>query len=135
MSGVTYELSVQWGDTDAAGIVYYPNYYKWMDQATHNFFKSIEFATSRLMKEEQIGLPLLETRCNFFQPLVFEDPFIISTTVIEIRDKVFQLSHRFYKESELVAEGSEVRAWTSFEGNKPKAVSIPGVVREKMVIA
>ncbi|MFS0575701.1 thioesterase family protein [Sporosarcina sp. 179-K 3D1 HS] len=135
MSGISYELSVQWGDTDAAGIVFYPNFYKWMDQATHHFFTSIGFATSTLMREEEIGLPLLETNCKFFQPLVFEDAIVIRTSVAEIRDKVFKLQHRFYKEDELVAEGSEVRAWTSFGGKKPKAVSIPGIIKEKMVAA
>ncbi|BAQ09319.1 predicted thioesterase [Bacillus sp. OxB-1] len=135
MSGITYEWSVQWGDTDAAGIVFYPNFYKWMDQATHHFFKSIGFATSILMTEEQIGLPLLETNCKFFRPLVFEDSFTIRTTVVEMRDKVFQFQHRFYKEDELVAEGSEIRAWASFAGKKPKAVSIPGMVKDKMAAA
>lgn len=27
-----YRVKVHWGDTDAAGIVFYPNYYKWMDE-------------------------------------------------------------------------------------------------------
>jgi acyl-CoA thioester hydrolase len=31
-----YIFKVEWGDTDAAGIVYSPNDYKWMDQATHS---------------------------------------------------------------------------------------------------
>jgi acyl-CoA thioesterase FadM len=28
-------LPVEWGDTDAAGIVFYPNYYRWFDRAAH----------------------------------------------------------------------------------------------------
>lgn len=32
------KFQIQWGDTDRAGIVYYPNYYKWFDLAGHNFF-------------------------------------------------------------------------------------------------
>lgn len=132
MTGIRYEISVQWGDTDAAGIVFYPNFYKWMDQATHHFFKTIGFATSTLMKEEQIGLPLLETNCKFFQPLLFEDEVVIETVVEEIRDKVFRLKHSFYKEGELVAEGNEVRAWTSFAERKPKAMPIPEMIKRKM---
>ena len=37
---VDYSFKVRWGDTDAAGIVFYPNFYKWMDEATHEFLAS-----------------------------------------------------------------------------------------------
>ena len=29
-----YRFKIRFGDTDAAGIVFYPNYYRWMDEAT-----------------------------------------------------------------------------------------------------
>ena len=29
-----HEVTVEWGDCDPAGIVYYPAYFKWFDQAT-----------------------------------------------------------------------------------------------------
>jgi len=132
MKVIEYELSVQWGDTDAAGIVFYPNFYKWMDQASHHFFAKIGFSSSRLMSEDKIGLPLLETSCKFHKPLVFENQFVIKTSIDEIKNKVFRFHHNFYKEGSLVAEGIELRAWTSFSGERPKAVEIPAHIREQM---
>lgn len=130
-----YEVSVQWGDTDTAGIVFFPNFYKWMDEASHHFFKTIGYPTSKLMTGQQIGLPLLETHCNFFQPLVFEDDVTVETEVEDVQRKVFRLKHRFYKNGELVAEGGALRAWTSFEGMRPKAVFIPKEVKDRMIAA
>ncbi len=126
-----YDFKVKWGDTDAAGIVFFPNFYKWMNESTHELFHSAGYPASKLFEKEKIGLPLLETHCNFKSPLVFEDKVVLYSTVEEVRNKVIRVGHKFYKENQLIAEGYEVRAWTSFKG-KPKAEVIPEEVRNKL---
>jgi 4-hydroxybenzoyl-CoA thioesterase len=128
---VEYPLKVRWGDTDAAGIVFYPNFYKWMDEATHEYFTAIGFPTSTLYTEEQIATPLLEANCQFKSPLFFEDNVTVRSSVVELRQKVFKISHQFVRDEKIVAEGYEFRAWTSFK-EKPKACPIPDKIREKM---
>ncbi len=127
---VEYPFRVRWGDTDAAGIVFYPNFYKWMDEATHEYFSAIGLPTSTLYSEQQIATPLLEANCQFKSPLLFEDDVIVRSSVVELHQKVFKISHRFFKNEKMVAEGYEVRAWTSFK-EKAKAYPIPDEVREK----
>ena len=56
-----YSFKVRWGDTDPAAIVYFPNFYRWMDEATHEFLTEIGHPTSELMETEKIGVPLLES--------------------------------------------------------------------------
>lgn len=132
MRTVDYQFQVNWGDTDAAGIVFYPNFYKWMDQASHHFFSAIGQPSSHLYAEEKIGLPLLEAHCRFYSPLFFEDRVMIQTGAEEIREKVFTLKHRFLREEQEVAEGYEIRAWAFLGGEKPKAHPIPEAIRQKM---
>lgn len=62
---VDYKFRVRWGDTDAAGIVFYPNFYKWMDDATHEFLAVIGSPSSTLYVEQKISVPLLEADCQF----------------------------------------------------------------------
>ena len=127
-----YPFQVRWGDTDAAGIVFYPNFYKWMNESTHEYFTALGYSSSKLFAEEKIGMPLLETHCVHKSPLFFEDKVVLHTSVTEVRNKVFKMSHRFFVEDRLVAEGYDIRAWTCFKG-KPKAVPIPDVLRDKML--
>lgn len=127
-----YEFVVRWGDTDAAGIVFYPNFYKWMNEATHDYFTAISYPASKLFAEEQIGMPLLETHCIHKSPLFFEDKVVLHSSVEEVRNKVFKMSHRFFVGDRMVAEGYEIRAWTSFK-EKPKAVPIPDELRQTML--
>lgn len=128
----SYLFKVTWGDTDAAGFVFFPNYYKWMDTAGHEFFGSLGFPSSQLYKEDKIGLPLLETHCEFKSPAYFEDVIEIVTTVVEVGNKVIRLSHDFYREDTLLAKGYVVRAWTDFASQPLKAVRIPDQVRQAL---
>ena len=128
---VQYSFKVRWGDTDPAMIVFFPNFYRWMDEATHEFFTEIGYPSATLMTEEKVGTPLLESKCEFKRPLVFGDEVVLLTEVIEIHNKVFKLSHTFYRGETFIAEGYTLRAWTSFT-DKPKAVTIPDNVREKL---
>ncbi|MED4582833.1 thioesterase family protein [Brevibacillus choshinensis] len=123
---------VAWGDTDAAGIVFYPNFYNWMVNGTNELFDAIGYPASKLFAEEKIGLPLLETFCSFKSPVFFEDNLQIVSIIKEIHDKVFKISHQFFRNETLLAEGYELRAWTSFAADKPKAVSIPDQVRDAL---
>lgn len=126
----TYKFKVTFGDTDAAGIVFYPNFYKWMDQATHDFFGNAIMPFSRLMEEKEVTTPLLEAFCQFKSPLRFEDHVDVHSEVTEINNKVFKIEHTFKKDGEAVASGYEVRAWVSTANGNFKAVPIPDNVRE-----
>ncbi|OQP05255.1 4-hydroxybenzoyl-CoA thioesterase [Geobacillus sp. 46C-IIa] len=127
-----YHFQVRWGDTDAAGIVFYPNFYKWMDEATHHFFAELGYPTTILF-EQKIGLPILEAKCQFRFPLVFGGEVRICSAITELREKVFQIVHEFYERETVVAVGYEMRAWASFADGRPKAVPIPTEVKQVLV--
>lgn len=126
-----YKVKVKWGDTDAAGIVFYPNFYKWMDEATHEFFNAIGFPTAKLFATN-VALPLVETHCEFKRPLKFNMEVTVQTSVEFIKGKVFKLKHDFIRDGHCVANGYEVRAWASIEDGRAKAVPIPEQVVEKL---
>lgn len=125
-----HPIKVVFGDTDAAGIVFYPNFYRWMDQAAHELVKKAIMPVSKLQKEKKIILPLLETFCQFKQPLFFEDEIEVHSEVVHIENKVLKIEHVFKKNGHVVASGYEVRAWTSIAKGKPKAVTIPAEVKQ-----
>ena len=124
------EYKVAWGDTDLAGIVYYPNYYKWMDNATHELFSAMGYPISDLIRQK-IGLPLLETFCKFSDSVSYSEQIQMISKVVEVKDKTIKMSHEFRKKDKLLAEGYELRAWISFEQGM-KAVSIPDHIRQAL---
>lgn len=127
---IEYHFQVRWGETDAAGIVFYPSFYGWMDEASHHYFSKIGHPTTKLFENEKIGIPLVEAKCVFKSPLLFGDEVTVASTVSEVRNKVIIMNHTFLKEGQIVAEGYEIRAWASLNGSKLKALPIPDAVRE-----
>ncbi|WP_100398691.1 acyl-CoA thioesterase [Bacillus sp. FJAT-44742] len=128
----TYHIKVRWGDTDAATIVYYPNFYKWMDEATHEFFEAAGYSTPALQKNYKIQLPLLEASCTFKAPLKHNDKVQVITFIEEINRKVLRFRHEFIKENSVIAIGYEKRAWTTVENDQMKAVPVPDFIKEAL---
>lgn len=129
----TYHYRVEWGDTDAAGIVFSPNFYKWMDQAVHYYFESIGFPIVKLVRDEKIGIPVIESKCNFQKPLYYADNVTIHTTILELRDKVISFGHEFFVDDKKIAEGHQIRALASISDGKAKAVAIPELMKKAIV--
>ncbi|MCG7336285.1 acyl-CoA thioesterase [Sporosarcina sp. ACRSM] len=125
-----HPIKVVFGDTDAAGIVFYPNFYRWMDQAAHELVGKAVLPVSKLQTERKIILPLLETFCQFKSPLFFEDQIEVHSQVVEVQNKVFKVEHVFKRREQVVASGYEKRAWTSTADGVPKAVPIPEDVQQ-----
>ncbi|WP_066157990.1 acyl-CoA thioesterase [Halalkalibacter krulwichiae] len=128
MRSNTIEVLVNWGDTDKAGIVYYPNYFKWFDIAGHQFFRSCDLAPSKLEAERQIIVPLLDARCSFEKPLLYDDVITIQTTVEEINNKTIKLRHEVYNGDVRTGHGYELRGWVNQTADQIKAVPIPADV-------
>ena len=122
-----------WGECDPAGIVFYPNYYRWMDEATWALFAGAGYPAER-MRAEHFSLPLVESRCEFLSSPLFGDEIEIRSQVSKWGRSSFAVSHEFAiaGDGRLLARGSESRVWCRYEagpGSPLKSVAIPGEVR------
>ena len=128
----TYTVRVEFGDCDPAGIVFFPNYSRWMDAATHDFFRQCGLPPWHAIPELPgcVGGPLLETNTHFHKSATYGQTLEIHTQVTEWRGKVFRMSHRILRGGELVCEGKELRALCiKREDGSLKAVEVPGFLR------
>lgn len=125
-----FTFRVNWGDTDMAGIAYYPNFFKWFDIAGHQFFRSAGLHPAQLEKKEQVILPIIHAECTFEKAVYYDEILTIRTRVEKLTNKTIKLFHEIYKDEERKAYGHEIRGWVKKEGNKIKAVSIPEHVRK-----
>ncbi|MDQ6600166.1 acyl-CoA thioesterase [Bacillus salipaludis] len=123
------EVLINWGDTDKAGIVYYPNFFKWFDIAGHQFFRSCNLAPAKLEEERGIIVPLLDVQCTFEKSLLYDDLIIIHTKVEEINRKTIKLRHVIYRDGVRCAQGYELRGWVEKSPEGIKAVIIPEDVK------
>jgi acyl-CoA thioester hydrolase len=130
------EVRARWGDADPAGIVFYPQIFRWFDAAAEELFRALGLPWTRLFPETGlIGLPILEAHCRFVSPIHHDDRVRVETEVEEVRDKVFRLAHRVVGDGadgappRLCAEGYEVRGWVERRDGRLHARPIPEGVR------
>lgn len=129
---IAYRVDVHFGDCDPAGIVFFPNFSRWMNAATDHFFLACGLPPWRAMKELPgcVGGPLLEIHTRFHASVTYGERIEIHTCVEEWRGKVFLMHHRVMRGDELICEGRETRALcVRDDSGKLKAVPIPEFIR------
>lgn len=107
--------TVQWGDCDPAGIIYYPTYYRWMDAATWHLFAQAGYTAARI-RAEQVSLPLVHAECSFVRSPTFGDACVVESTVAVFGGKSFTVQHRIlHEDGAELAHGREIRVWCRYE--------------------
>lgn len=120
---------VQWGETDAAGIVFYPNYYRWFDRATHELCRAAGYSIARML-EQGYAVPIIECGARFLSPLRYDDEIALISRVVDLRTRAFRVEHSVRRDSLLVGEGYEVRLWARVEpGGSLRPEPIPEELR------
>ena len=121
---------MQFGDCDPAGIVFFPNFSKWMDASSLHFFMECGVPPWReLLKTRGIvGTPLLEINTKFRQPATYGETLHIHTSIVEWRAKVFIQKHVVTRGDVVLCEGTETRAFVIHPPEAPdriKAIPVP----------
>jgi len=98
---------VEFCETDMAGIVHFSNFYKWMEQAEHEFFRSLGLSiVHHLPDGSTIGWPRVTAQCRFESPARYEDVLTVRLTVQRIGVKSLTMDVAFTIGDRAVARGT-----------------------------
>ncbi len=133
----TRRHTVEWGDCDPAGIVFYPRYFAMFDWSTAELFAAAFGMTKRLWtaKFGIAGIPMVDTRARFHVPSTFGDVVDIESRVSRFGRSSFDVEHRMLKAGVLAVECWETRVWSVRHPDDPariKAAPIPAEVVETL---
>jgi len=139
MKEIMFPVRVEFGHCDPAGIIWYPNFFHWIDSASRYFFEQCGVPTwaetTRTMGV--IGTPIVDTKAKFFKTATYGENLNIYTSIPEWRDKSFVLRYvvrRVNKDGSIddIMEAQDVRIFaTKREDGKNgiRAVPIPLSIR------
>ncbi|MBM3882046.1 MAG: acyl-CoA thioesterase [Verrucomicrobia bacterium] len=86
---------VEFSETDAAGIVHFSNFFRYMESAEHAFFRSLGFSVMLKDYDPPLGFPRVHVECDYRAPLRFEDLFEIHLLVREKKPKALSYLFKF----------------------------------------
>ena len=124
-----HNLRVEWGDCDAAGIVFYPRYFAWFDASTFHLFARTGLSMRTLWElSGSVGTPLVDASARFIIPSRWGEDLVCESGVSEWGQSSFTVQHRLLKEGKLAVEGTEKRVWVvphPTEKGRIKSAPIP----------
>jgi len=97
---------VEFSETDMAGIVHFANFYKWMEETEHEYFRSLGLSIMQRREDgSYIGWPRVSASCTFERPAYYEDLLQVRLDIERIGVKSLTLVVEFWKNDERVATG------------------------------
>ncbi len=134
--------TVEFAETDMAGIMHFSNYFRWMEACESAFVRSLALPLINFNPGEVVGWPRVQATCDFRAPLRYGDEVEVRLFVKEIRTRAVVYVFQFRKivagrpEAALAAQGEIAAVCVTGDGRGGMvAQPISAAVREKMQIA
>ena len=118
---------VEFIDTDMAGIVHYTNFFRYMEQAEAEFFRSQgHLLASPQPDGSSVGWPRVSVSCSFKAPAFFNEVIEIRVEVHRRGFKSLTLGFEFHRGETLLATGQMKTAYCRFRPGQPiESLEIP----------
>lgn len=127
---LVYTHKVTWGEMDAFNHVNNTEYFRYFEHARLAHFE--ELGINQLMKEQNLGPILGETRCRFKAPLEFPDTVHIGVKVKDLGDDRFTHIYTVVSEklNRVAAEGDGKIVF--YDYNQGQKANFPAELKTKL---
>lgn len=124
---------VEWHDTDAARIAHFSAYFRWMEEAEHEFLRHLGLSVLSHDAEGEISWPRVSVGCEYSAAVKFEDLLDIEVEIERLGAKsvtyAFALSHagRLVAQMRLTAVCCRLSA-----AGPPRGIRIPEQIANRL---
>lgn len=120
-----WPLRVYYEDTDAQGVVYYANYFRFMERARTEWLRALGVDQVALMEQERRIFVVTETKADFIVPARFNDEIVVTARLAGLTRATFDIEQNIYRDSldgTLLLKGSVRAAYLNADTLRPKRV-------------
>ena len=117
-----WPVRVYYEDTDAQGVVYYANYFKFMERARTEWIRSLGIEQDRLLRGERRMFVVVESRAEFLVPAKFNDELVVTAGLLDRARASFLIEQNIYRDrldGELLCRGTTRAAFVNADTLKP----------------
>jgi YbgC/YbaW family acyl-CoA thioester hydrolase len=132
-SEYTLRRRVHFYETDAAGIVHFSNFFRYMEEAEHALWR--EAGLSIATRKAAVGFPRIATSFEYHRPLRVEDEFEVCIKVVAKSEKTMRYQCVLTKGDERIATGSLTIVCVSYADGQMKSVPIPLDIASRFLVA
>ena len=125
MEPFEWPIRVYYEDTDAQGVVYYANYFRYMERARTEWLRALGVDQSQLLNEERRMFVVTETKAEFLLPAKFNDEVVVTARLANLSRATFDIEQNIYMNSldgALLLRGGVKAAFLNADTMRPMRV-------------
>ena len=115
------KFRVRYAETDQMGVVYYANYFVWMEIGRTDFCRACGFNYRDLEREENAFIAVTDAGCRYIAPARYDDEICVRTTIERVNRRVITFAYTIATDGRLLAEGRTVHVVVG-ENGRPKSL-------------
>lgn len=126
-------VRVYYEDTDAQGIVYFANYFRFMERGRTEWLRARGVDQRSLIEEHKLCFSLTNTAVQFKKPARFDDELVVRTTVTRQSGARVTFEQNIYRggaDGELICAGECEAACLAVDTLRPKRLPA-GIFKDK----
>jgi tol-pal system-associated acyl-CoA thioesterase len=122
-----FELRVRvyYEDTDAQRVVYYANYFRFMERARTEWLEAMGIDHITMMQDDNRILVVTEAHAKFLIPARLGDSLIVTASLTRLGRATFEIEQNIYRDSidgDLLIKGGVTAAYLAADAMKPKRI-------------
>ena len=112
MSHFDFIIRPRYEETDQMGVVYHGNYYRYFEVGRCEYLRALGYSY-RGLEEAGISLPVVESRCRYRVPILYDQEIIIRTRIETFQGVKIAFDYQLLDQEtgQLLAEGQTTHAF------------------------
>ena len=120
-----WPVRVYYEDTDAQGVVYYANYFRFLERARTEWLRSLGVDMVALQAEERRIFVVAEVNARFVAPARLADDLVVTARLTSLSRVSFDIEQKIFRGSnngELLIDAGVKAAYLDADTMRPKRV-------------
>jgi YbgC/YbaW family acyl-CoA thioester hydrolase len=123
---------VTFAETDLAGVMHFANYYRWMEEVEHAFWRSRGMCVIQEHDGKTYSWPRVITSCEYFAPAHFEDEVEMHLTITDVSEKSLTYEVLFTLGGTKLARGRTKAVCCTMKDGSFKSTPIPEFISARL---
>ena len=112
------QIRVLYAHTDKMGVVNNGRFYEYFEAGRNDMLRQLGYPYTD-MEKENIGLPVIESHCNYYSGATYDDVLTVKSSMKEIPSVRIKIDYEIYKGDEIVVKGYTIHSFVNAEKMKP----------------
>jgi acyl-CoA thioester hydrolase len=126
----SFPVRIYYEDTDAAGVVYYANYFKYFERCRTEWMRLIGYDQSQLTRKYGLVFVVRSVEAEYLRPAHLDDQLTVTLEVETLGRSLAVFRQRVLRDGEELVTGTVKVVCVNIQAMK--AAAIPGELRQKL---